>query len=521
MKKNAIWIVITLMTIALVGLSWFQLYWISSVIQFSNERFEKDALESMNIVAKKLERNEMALVATNSFSFFGTNSNSKDSSTFNYSIEINSDNQPAKRQYWIKANNNDNIQVIVTTDSSEEIHDFVGDTTMLSKEVELLTKVSKDTIFNKDASVRLYNKRKMFAKVVQEMMLHETGQPQRVHPFVIDSLLRVEFNSHGIYLAYDFGVFDNRINQFRAIKSAYKEQLLNSPLSASLFPNDILGNSLSLIVNFPNKNQYLISKIWVSLLISVAFILIIIGTFSYVIYKIIHQKKLADLKNDFINNMTHEFKTPIATVSLAAEALNEEKVYSSKPTMLRYVGVIQQESKRLGSQVSRILQHATMDKDKLELNLYSTQLSSILDSAIERARFQVEEKGGRLSVHMDAGDITIKADATHLSNAVFNLLDNAIKYSPNEPNIDFSTVIKESSVIVSVKDNGIGLSKAAQKHIFDKFYRVPTGNLHDVKGFGLGLNYVKYVIEGHGGKINVSSQLGKGSTFIVELPLSL
>jgi two-component system phosphate regulon sensor histidine kinase PhoR len=272
------------------------------------------------------------------------------------------------------------------------------------------------------------------------------------------------------------------------------------------------------MVNFPEKNQYLFNKVWASLLISVVFIIIIIGTFSYVVYKIIHQKKVSELKNDFINNMTHEFKTPIATVSLATEALQEEKVYSSRETMLRYVGVIQQESKRLGAQVEKVLQLASMEKDNLSLNMQNTSLNLMVESAIERAKFQIEEKNGNFRIKLLAEDVEIMADETHFSNAIFNLLDNAIKYSLDAPEISLKISVINNKLVISVKDKGIGLSKDQQRHIFNKFYRVPTGNLHDVKGFGLGLNYVSYIVEAHKGEIKVESQLNKGSNFNIILP---
>ena len=219
--------------------------------------------------------------------------------------------------------------------------------------------------------------------------------------------------------------------------------------------------------------------------------------------------------------MTHEFKTPIATVSLATEALQEEKVYSSRETMLRYVGVIQQESKRLGSQVEKVLQLASMEKDNLSLSMISTSLNLLVESAVERAKFQIEEKNGSLKIELLEEDVEILADETHFSNAIFNLLDNAIKYSPEAPEIHLQISVINHKVIISVKDTGIGLSKDHQQHIFDKFYRVPTGNLHDVKGFGLGLNYVRYIVEAHRGEIKVESQLKKGSKFRIILPFHL
>jgi len=508
------------MAIALVGLSWFQLYWINSAIELSRERFEKDALESMITVVQKLERNEMAVVATNSFAFFGSSTELHDTSEIVVDYRLSAESDTINEKVWFKSNDNQIVKLVIVGDSSNEIHEFVGDTSFTSGDVEITASIISDSAYGKATIERLHKKRKVFTRVVEEMMFHEVGQAQRVHPDVIDSLLRIEFHSHGIYIAYDFGIIDTQEKAFKVIKTMDKESLENSTLTAPLFPNDILGNSLSLIVNFPDKNQYLISQVWASLLTSLVFILIIIGTFSYVVYKIIHQKKLADLKNDFINNMTHEFKTPIATVSLATEALLEEKVYSSRETMLRYIGVIQEESKRLGSQVEKVLQLASMDKNNLTLSKKNNSIKDLLESAVDRARFQVEERKGSITVSLPPDNTKVLVDETHFSNAIFNILDNAIKYSKNGPQIDINTLVKKNNVTIEIKDQGIGLTQEQQKHIFDKFYRVPKGNVHDVKGFGLGLNYVKYVIEGHDGEIKVESRLNKGSRFIISLPIS-
>jgi len=518
-NKNTIWIVVTLMAISLIGLSWFQLYWISNVIQLSKERFEKDALASMYQVAQRLERNEMALVAASSFAFFGSaTSDDTDTAGINFNYDLIEIKDSTQSHLAFKSNSNTNIKVFIETGSSQEIHEFVNDTSFSSTDVQVTASVDIDSAVAKASIIRLKKKHKVFTRVVEEMMFHEVRPLQRVHPLIIDSLLREEFNNHGIHLAYEFGIYDTQDEKFKIVKTSNKKTLQESPLKASLFPNDILGNTLSLMVNFPGKNQYLFNQVWVSLLISVVFIIIIIGTFSYVVYKIIHQKKVADLKNDFINNMTHEFKTPIATVSLATEALQEEVVYSSRETMLRYVGVIQQESKRLGTQVEKVLQLASMDKENLSLDTQPANINLLIKSAIERTSFQVEENGGSLNSELSDDKIEVVVDVTHLGNAIFNLLDNAIKYSHGPPEINLTAYVDNDNIVITVKDKGIGLSRDQQQNIFEKFYRVPTGNLHDVKGFGLGLNYVKYIVEAHKGKVKVDSQLGKGSSFSIILP---
>ena len=483
------------MAISLIGLSWFQLYWISNVIELSKQRFEKDALASLDKVALRLERNEMAVVATNSFAFFEASDKHFDKSVEVYDINLLEEIDSAENTMWFKSNTKGHIKIIVRTDSSQELHEFVNDTSFSIAEIQVMANIEGDSGIAKLTLDRINRKRKVFTRVVEEMMFHEVRETQRVHPAIIDSLLREEFNSHGIYLSFEFGIYDAKEKEFRIVKANNEELLKSSTLTASLFPNDIIGNTLSLMVSFPDKNQYLIRKIWLSLFTSIFFILMIIAIFSYVVYKVVHQKKLSDLKNDFINNMTHEFKTPIATVSLASEALQEESVYSSREL-------------------------ASMDKESISFDKKEVIMNSIITVAVDRAIFQIEEKRGELKVQLLDSNLEIVADETHLANAIFNLLDNAIKYSAGPPKIELSAIADNDRIIINIKDNGIGLSKNQQEDIFEKFYRVPTGNLHDVKGFGLGLNYVKYVIEGHKGKINVSSKLGKGSTFSLELPIN-
>ena len=295
--------------------------------------------------------------------------------------------------------------------------------------------------------------------------------------------------------------------------------MINSSLKASLFPNDIIGNATFLVVNFPAKDQFLFKKILATLSSSIILLLVIIACFSYAIYIILKQKKLSELKNDFINNMTHELKTPIATVSLATEALSDPDITNKKVNVAKYVGVIKEETKRLGIQVERVLQAATMEKGDLRINKEEEDIHQIIIDCIDRATIQVEANGGAIYKKLLAKNYTLLIDSTHFFNALTNLIDNAIKYSKKSPEISISTFNEDNRLKIQITDNGIGISSEQQKHVFEKFYRVPTGNVHNVKGFGLGLNYVHYVIAAHQGVISVISDLDKGSTFFIDLPL--
>ena len=224
------------------------------------------------------------------------------------------------------------------------------------------------------------------------------------------------------------------------------------------------------------------------------------------------------MKTDFINNMTHEFKTPIATISLAADSIASPKVISDEGKINRFVGIIRQENKRMLQQVEKVLQMAQIDKRDFELNLTRVDMHEVIRQAVDHLNLQVTKREGRIDVQLDASRPDIEGDATHLSNVIYNLLDNANKYSENAPEIRITTCNRGEGIEITVEDKGIGMTKEDQKHIFDKFYRVHTGNVHDVKGFGLGLSYVKAIATAHQGSIDVKSEPGKGSKFFLFLP---
>jgi two-component system phosphate regulon sensor histidine kinase PhoR len=249
---------------------------------------------------------------------------------------------------------------------------------------------------------------------------------------------------------------------------------------------------------------------------SIVIILIIIF-FSYTIYVILQQKRLSEIRTDFVNNMTHELKTPISTIGLSAEAIISPSVSGSPERVKQYVNIIRNENSRLRSQVDRVLQIASLSPRKAALSQETIDLHEVLRTASATFEVQAAEQDGTLSTSLDALQSLVKGDRVHLTNVVYNLLDNAIKYSPENPKIHIRTFNRDNRFFLEISDNGIGINKANQKLIFEKFYRVPTGNLHAVRGYGLGLFYVKAIIKSHGGKITLTSEPGKGSTFQIQL----
>jgi two-component system phosphate regulon sensor histidine kinase PhoR len=251
---------------------------------------------------------------------------------------------------------------------------------------------------------------------------------------------------------------------------------------------------------------------------SIIFTIIIISAFGLTIQAMLNQKKISEIKSDFINNMTHELKTPLATISLAVDAIGNEKVMSNRDKISYFSGIIKEENKRMNKQVESILQSALIEKNEITLNLQPIDVHQVIQSTVDNLQLQLANKDARVELQLDAVQPVIKADEVHFSNVIFNLLDNAIKYSRQQLDIKISTFNTRKTVVISIADNGIGMSRDTVSRIFEKFYRAHTGNVHNVKGFGLGLSYVKAIIDAHHGKIRVESTLGKGSKFTMEFP---
>ena len=269
---------------------------------------------------------------------------------------------------------------------------------------------------------------------------------------------------------------------------------------------------------FPNKGFFIARQIGLMLALSVIGILIVVGCFAYTILTIRRQKKLAEMKNDFINNMTHEFKTPIFSISLASKALRNASEIRESPKIKKYLNLIDDENQRLKSQVNKVLQMAMIDAGESRLNKEELDLHTLIEEVANSFDLMLEEQNGSIDLELNADKHLIEADETHLSNIFHSLIDNAIKYSEDQPHITITTEDREDGVCFSIADNGIGMDAETQKHIFDKFYRAQSGDRHDVKGFGLGLSYVKNIVQAHQGWIKLKSKLNQGSRFTIYLP---
>lgn len=344
--------------------------------------------------------------------------------------------------------------------------------------------------------------------------------PNAINQQYLDSLITAEFNSMGLYPPYVYGIFNNETGRIALISdNAYTNELVHTQHAVSL-SCIYRSSSAQLGVWIPDEH----SRAWHNILwwLVICFLLITVLTFgfAYTIYSFLRQKKLSEMKNDFVNNMTHEFKTPIATISLASEMLLKPAVLGSPEKSKKYASIIYEENQRLRNQVEHVLQISVLEREEFKLQKREINLHPVLQEIADRYSLIIREKNGSISLSLKADNALIIADPMHIRNIFSNLVDNACKYSTGKPAILVETANRHGGIVVAVEDKGIGISHENQKHIFRKFYRVPTGNIHDVKGFGLGLFYVKTMVEAHGGTISLRSESNQGSRFEVFLPFA-
>ena len=344
----------------------------------------------------------------------------------------------------------------------------------------------------------------------------------------ISDIIRMAFNKFNLKdYPFEFSIFVNAINGDQVYSDNFPKYYSDSnnlrhviplePQSGSSFENMAPEELLSIIV--PHQMGLIWREMVWFILGAILFTIIITTAFFITVRTLLKQKKLSEIKSDFINNMTHEFKTPLATISLAVDALKNDKVSGNKEKADYFTGIIKEENKRMNKQVETILQAALLDKKEVQLNMKRLLAHDIIVNVLNNINLQVEEKGGKIDVELDAENDLIMADEVHFTNVINNLLDNAVKYSKDNLHIKLSTKNAGNHLKIKIEDNGIGMNKETLHRIFEKFYRAHTGNVHNVKGFGLGLSYVKTMIDAHHGTIKAESVLGKGSSFTISLPL--
>jgi len=507
-KKQLLVLLIVVMSVAMSVFIGIQVYWIKNSLQLREANFRRSIDDAVNLALIKLETIEISRRTTNS------------------SLELLRDTNDIQL-------NTPDIQIISSPDTQGiemakqpalegSIQATSGKSPAQVSESEKTTQTKLPASISENFSEVMAVRKQFMLNYLMNQTLGEEANKDietKISVGLIDTLLKLEFSNKGIRIDYEFGVFSPDRNKIVLKRTGkYPDELLFKGYSFPLFSGSGISTRDFLLVYFPQQSRYNLQSLWVMMLLSLLLVLAIIAAFSYSVFTIIRQRKLSELKNDFINNMTHEFKTPISTISLACQALSDKDIPRSNEMYADYINIIGDENHRLGEMAEKILQTAILEKGNLHLRPEAIDMHVLIADAIHKIAIQIEIRDGVITQSLNAKHPLIKADKVHLSNVIFNLLDNANKYSPRKPQIMVSTADAENGIYISIHDKGMGISKANLKRIFEKLYRVPTGDVHNVKGFGLGLSYVKFIVEKHGGSITVDSEPGKGSTFTMFLP---
>lgn len=528
MNKSVVYGIVVLMAIVLIGMVSIQIYWINNALTLKEQQFYQDVENALKRVSFRLERQEaMRLFSGNSFfndPYSPSSSNILGSSQLPlvdsvlYSESVLTSGNFAGFQAGLnKICLDTNVSVICDHkrrfrgEILVHIADSIKRIVVEHNDENELRKAMQNQL------AKLHYKKNMVDDIFLQFFKAGFDINERIPKEVLERVVEEEFNRAGIetpfkyLLVNDYGMLLSKSSDFdpEAARSAHR---------MALYPNDIFGDHNHLIVYFPKERNYIISSLSMMSFSSMGLILIISLCFSYVVYTVFQQKKLSDMKTDFINNMTHELKTPVATISLASEMLKNPGITESNDKVSRYAQIIHDENKRLGNQVEKVLQMAVMEKGEHNLNIQEISVHELIAKALDKVNLQIESKHGILKTKFEEKVLTIEADQLHFTNIIFNLLDNAIKYSKDFPEITIMSKDLGNSVAISVIDKGIGMSKEERSRVFEKFYRVSTGNIHNVKGFGLGLSYVKAMLDAHHGTISLHSIPGKGSNFTVIFP---
>lgn len=509
------------MSISLIGIIAVQVYWIKDSIKNKKEQFKNNVKIALARTSENIKEKEYSQFEQENKKFFENDKFRTDAEIKNYLFQ--KVDTVSKQKFTFGATileENFKIPVDFVNHDSIIVKRFSGkEDTYFSK---IITSSNKDFISFVDKNS--FSTFKNYSELNRKQMEYMFTQSKKISPIhkrisarELKSVLEEELAKRNIYQDFKFGLYEDGFAT--RIKSGYFKKNPNEDHFYPLFKDEKGNSKYKLYISFPNESKNFLSGVMKILLLSLLFIGIIIAAFSTSLYQLVRQKKISEIKTDFINNMTHEFKTPIATINLALDAIKNPKIIHDEDKVKRYVQMIRDENKRMHGQVENVLRISKLEKNQIDLTKEAVDVNEIVEEAIDHIELLVSDKNGRVTSRFEAISTEVYGNQFHLTNVIVNMLENAIKYSEGAPKIDVLTESTNKFFIIKIKDEGIGMSKNAQKYVFDKFYREHKGNIHNVKGHGLGLAYVKEIIDNHQGTVYVESEKGKGSVFTVKLPL--
>jgi len=536
MKKRLMVFIIALMSVSLIGIVAMQLLWIKNAIEVNEALFDRSVNDALNNVVLKIEKREAAVHILGKIEHFDS-IQLRDVLRYDDSVGTELTKKTTIKTTQI----NDSIKQIIEVSNDggrvehkiEVIKESDNQVTVnkkhISKKIETDTKnfvlVSKNNLVIKRDSQNIVKRdvvkfRNIVNQMVIEFISDSTPIENRLNVIKLDSLLCAEFQIKGILQGYEYAIYEQKGDSVLPYKSkGFNKNFITTKYKTHLFPNDLISKPFLLLVHFPKKNNHLLRSLSLLLFGSLLFTSVIIVTFALTIQVILRQKKISEIKSDFINNMTHEFKTPIATISVAIDSILNPKVLESKHRLIYFAGKIKEENSRMNSLVEQVLQAALLERGDFKLDIQPIDIHELLTDILGCFILQIEKYAGMLTTDFCAEQSIVMADRIHMTNVIYNLLDNGIKYCQQVPVIAISTEKQNKHLTISVKDNGIGMTKEVLDNIFDKFYRKTNGNVHNIKGFGLGLSYVKAIVNAHNAAITVKSEPEKGSEFCITIPL--
>lgn len=525
MNKFIFRLLVFLMSLSLLGIIFVQVYWFKTSFENNEEQFKFHVKQVLGNVASKLQKQE-------EYTFYnkyaklkdsiGDNSqntdlleygyyqrNSKTNETIIYSNKIMAQNYNIFSSLFDKKADSINIKNFSSKRKTEVF------TKKPFENSSLQTNVKPDLTILKSGDLKILQSAQfeIFYKDISSLMPIQ----DRVKKENLQKLLAEELDEYEVKTPFEFNIFSNGLpTKIKSDKFKFDEY---ASYSIPIFVDNEGKTNYQLLVTFPQKKKFLFKDVIGITLLSIIFTLIIIIAYANALNQLFRQRQISEIKTDFINNMTHEFKTPIATINLALDAIKNPKVIEDKEKVHRYLQMIRDENKRMHAQVENVLRISKLEKKELDIEKEANNVHDIIEDAIEHVSLIVEDRGGSITTHFDATRTSVLLNDVHFTNVIVNILDNAVKYSPQIPVITIYTENVKDYIVIKIKDKGAGMSKQALKQIFEKFYREHTGDVHNVKGHGLGLAYVKRIVDDHNGQVYAESEKGKGSTFIIKLPL--
>ncbi|WP_456437632.1 sensor histidine kinase [Psychroserpens sp.] len=520
MGKKLFILLVVLMSLSLMGIIFVQAFFINNTLKNEEKNFTLNVKRSLSSVSKAIEEKEFEVYSKKLQNLIESGVN-PDSTAIRQVFILEQDDLSNETRIYGNAISEESFKV------PSLFFDIGLDSFNLSRVRNTRITETYDNNSIDGGSISLQKSIKNISNLtyLEKAQFESITRDQfknipiykRVSVDYVHYLLEKQLDNNGIDTGFEFAIYDRDLST--KVQSENFNLSPDSTIGVPVFLDNNNESDYMLYVDFPERRKFLLSSILGMIALSILFTSIIVIAYSSAIYQLIKQRQISQIKTDFINNMTHEFKTPIATINLALDSIKNPKIIGDQEKVLRYIKMIKEENKRMNAQVENVLRISKLDKKDLNISKERIKLHDIVEDAVSHIELIVEDKKGYVKTHLNAEKSSVLANDTHFTNVIVNIFDNAVKYSDEAPKIDVYTENVGNNILLKIADQGNGMSKQVQKKVFEKFYREHSGNVHNVKGHGLGLAYVKRIVDDHQGHISVESEKGKGSVFTITLPL--